>query len=155
MYNESRIILILSRKRGCWVVCSLFQNTDLYLKDQQANNQAFILLNTIQNITREKLLFWTHNSEFTSLELVEKNSSFLEMSALLKTLLLDFCVTHSLRIWNYGKRFYFKGIYCQHNFVWMSILVLRKWWSWFKIWAQFSNARVRVFQVLCIGEYIN
>lgn len=134
MNNESRIILTLSRKQGCWVVCSLFQNTDLYLKDKQGNKQAFILLKTIQNITRERL-FWTHNSEFTSLELVGNNGSFLEMSALLNTLLLDFCITHSLRIWNYGKRFYFKGIHYQHNFVGMSLLVLREWWSWFKIWA--------------------
>lgn len=144
MYNESRIIMILSRKDGCWVVCSLFQNTDLYLKDKQANKQAFILFNTIQTMTWEKLLFWTHNSELTSFELMKNISSFLEMSALLNILLLDFCITRSLRIWNYGKRFYFKGIFSQHNFVGMSLLVLRESWSWFKIWSHSLSTQERV-----------
>lgn len=98
-------------------MCVLFFKIQTLLK-RQTSKQAFILLNTIQTMTWEKLLFWTHNSKLTSFELVENISSFLEMSALLNVLLLDFCITHSLRIWNYGKKFYFKGIYYQHNFCW-------------------------------------
>lgn len=90
-------------KQGVLEECLLFAKYRPLLKNKQTN---FNLSKYYSKDNYRKAAFLNLQSvilkliEFTCFELVENKDSLLEMLALLNILLLDICITHSLRIWD-------------------------------------------------------